>query len=135
VSQRNTTKVADVMSTEFLLIDGLATVAEALALMQPVNAHSILIKKRSADDELGIVLVSDIAKQVLAVNRSPERTNVYEVMSKPVLSVRPEMLIRNCARLFDHFGISTAPVVKDGEVVGVVAYDALVLKGLVAGSH
>jgi hypothetical protein len=30
-------------------------------------------------------MVADIAKKVLARNRSPERTNVYEIMSKPVI--------------------------------------------------
>lgn len=124
--------VADVMHSEFLCLDGLATVSEALKLMKAKSTHFVLVQKRDTDDEFGIVLVSDIAKQVLAVNRSPERTNIYEIMSKPVLSVRPEMNIRFCARMFDHFGISTAPVVKDGEILGVVTYDALVLKGLAA---
>ncbi len=125
--------VADVMEPEFLLLDGMATVAEAIRLMQPANAHFVLIDKRNAADEYGIVLVSDIAKQVLAQNRSPDRVNIYEIMCKPVLTVQPNMNIRYCARLFEHFGISTAPVVSDGEIRGVVTYDALVLKGLAAG--
>ena len=123
---------ADVMEPNFLIIDGMATVAEALAQMKQHNAHFVLVDKRSDDDEYGIVLVSDIAKQVLATNRSPERVNVYEIMTKPVLSVRPDMNIRYCARLFEHFGISTAPVLKAGDVRGVVTYDSLVLKGLPA---
>ena len=69
---------------------------------------------------------------MLAVNRSPDRVNIYEIMTKPVLSVDPDMNIRYCARLFEHFGISTAPVVKNGQVLGIVSYDALVLKGLAA---
>ena len=51
-------------------------------------------------------------------------------MAKPALSVAPEMDIRYCARLFENFGISTAPVIKDGEIQGIVTYDQLVLKGL-----
>jgi len=96
---------SDVMEPDFLIIDGMATVAEALAKMKEGNAHFVLVDKRSDDDEYGIVLVSDIAKQVLAKNRSPERVNVYEIMTKPVLSVQPDMDIRYCARLFEHFGI------------------------------
>lgn len=124
--------VADVMTKEFLMLAGMATVAEALAQMQPVAAHFTLIEKRSDADEFGMVLVSDIAKQVLALDRSPHRVNLYEIMSKPVLSVRPGMNIRYCARLFDRFGISTAPVEDNGKIVGVVTYDALVLRGLTA---
>ena len=92
----------------------------------------MLVDKRTEEDELGIVLVSDIAKNVLAMNRSPDRVNIYEIMTKPVLSVDPQMNIRYCARMFEHFGISTAPVVRQGKVRGIVTYDALVLKGLAA---
>ena len=125
-------KVSDVMNTDFLSVPGTMTVTEAIHAMRSNNAHAVLVDKRTEDDELGIVLVSDIAKKVLAVNRSPDRVNVYEIMTKPVLSVDPEMHIRYCARLFDHFGISTAPVVRQGEVLGIVSYDSLVLKGLAA---
>ena len=51
-------------------------------------------------DEYGMVLLSDIAKQVLAKDRSPKRVNIYEIMAKPVLSVQPDMDIRYCARMF-----------------------------------
>lgn len=125
-------KIADVMNTEFLLLPGMATVAEALKGMKQNNASFVLVRKRSDEDELGIVLVSDVAKKVLAHDRSPERVNIYEIMTKPVLSVQPGMSIRYCAKLFDHFGISTAPVVEAGEVLGTVSYKALVLKGLAA---
>ena len=123
-------RVADVMGREYSTIDGIATVAEALAVMQKKGAHFLIVAKRNKDDELGIVMVSDIAKHVLARNRPAERINVYEIMSKPVLSVSPRMDIRYCARLFHRFGISTAPVIEDDEIRGVVTYDQLVLRGL-----
>ena len=123
-------RVADVMERDYVIVDGVATVAEALTVLRERNAHFLMVAKRHEDDEFGIVMVDDIAKQVLARNRSPERTNVYEIMSKPVMSVRPEMDIRYCARLFHRMGISTAPVIDGDEIKGVVAYDQLVLKGL-----
>ena len=132
MTEKNILRVSDVMNHEFLMMDGLATVAEALREMKACNANFVLIEKRSDDDEYGLVMASDIAKKVLAVNSSPDRTNIYEIMSKPVLSVEPDMHIRYCARLFDRFGISTAPVVSDGKILGAVSYDTLVLKGLAA---
>jgi predicted transcriptional regulator len=130
VTERNVVRVSDVMERDYVVLEGVATVAKALAVLRERNARFLIVAKRHDDDEFGIVMVADIAKQVLAPNRSPERTNVYEIMSKPVLSVRPEMDIRYCARLFQRFGISTAPVIEDGEIRGVVTYDQLVLKGL-----
>ena len=133
MSQRSKLNVVDVMSTQYLLLPGMATVAEALAQMIDASAHALVVNKRSAEDEYGIVLTSDIAKHVLAKDRSPERVNLYEIMTKPVLSVPPTMRIRYCARMLEHFGISTAPVVENGEIKGIVSYDVLVLKGLAAG--
>jgi len=51
-------------------------------------------------------------------------------MAKPVLTVRPDMEIRYCARLFENFGISHAPVVENEKIVGIVSYYLLVLQGL-----
>lgn len=123
-------RIRDVMRDHFLLMDGLATVREALDAMQVDHVNAVIIKKRHEDDELGIVLLSDIAKQVLAVDRAADRVNLYEIMSKPVISVEPKMDVRYCSRLFDRFGLSLAPVLENGEIVGVVDYRALVLDGL-----
>ena len=130
MTTRKIMRVADVLDQDFVLVEGTATVAEALAMLRERNARFLIVSKRHDDDEFGIVLFSDIAKQVLAPNRSPERTNVYEIMSKPVLFVKPEMDVRYCARFFHNFGISMAPVIEDGEIRGIVTYDHLVLKGL-----
>ena len=130
MSTKKPIHVSDVMDRSYAMVDGLATVAEALEVMRAKNAQFVLVAKRHEHDEFGIVLVADIAKQVLAPNRSPERTNVYEIMSKPVLSVKPEMDIRYCARLFHRFGIAAAPVIDGGDSQGIVTYAELVLRGL-----
>ena len=122
----------EVMTPSPKLINGMSTVHEAIEIMREHGISSVVVDRRDENDEYGIVLTSDIAKQVLAKRRSPQRVNVYEIMSKPVLAVQPDMHIRFCARLFERFGVSTAPVIEDGKVVGMVAYDALVLKGLAA---
>ena len=119
--------VRDVMRTEVTEVDGSIDVMEAMRTMKRVGATSLIVKKRDPSDEYGMVLFSDIAKQVIAKNRAPERVNVYEIMAKPVISVRPEMGIRYCARLFERVGISHAPVIKDEAVVGIVSYYLLVL--------
>jgi CBS domain-containing protein len=98
--------------------------------MEKTNARALIVDKRNADDEYGIVVLADIAKLVLAVDKSPDRVNVYEIMSKPVIQVSPDMDIRYCARLFERFGLERAPVVDAGKIVGMVSYHVLVLRGL-----
>lgn len=124
-------RVRDVMKKEFDMIDGKKTVMEALRTMKHVETKSLIIDKRSDNDEYGMLLISDIAKKVLAKDRSPHRMNVYEIMSKPLLSIDPEMDIRYCARFLDRFGLSRAPVVENGKVIGIVSFTDMVLHGLV----
>ncbi|HHJ35537.1 MAG TPA: CBS domain-containing protein, partial [Gammaproteobacteria bacterium] len=107
------------------------TVMEALRTMKHVETKSLLVDKRNDDDEFGMVLLSDIAKRVLAKDRSPDRVNVYEIMTKPLLSVDPDMDIRYCARHFENFGLSRAPVVENHKVIGIISFTDMVLKGLV----
>jgi len=126
----NIVKVRDVMKTKVDMIDGKLTVAEALEQMRHVETKTLLVNKRFEGDEYGMVLLSDIAKQVLAKDRSAERVNIYEIMTKPVVSIDPEMDIRYCARLFERFGLTRAPVLEKGEMLGIVSFTDMVIKGL-----
>ncbi len=130
MNTKSIVRVSDVMRTEFDLVDGLNTVAEALKNSRHPEAKCFIVNMRHENDEYGIVLLSDIAKNVLAKNKSPERVNVYEIMSKPVISVDPDMDIRYCARLFENFGINRAPVLENKLAVGVVGYTDIVLRGV-----
>lgn len=123
-------RVRDVMKDKYDLVDGILTVSEALETMKHIETKSLIVNKRHDDDEYGIVLMSDIAREVLAKDRAPARVNIYEIMSKPVVSVDPQMDIRYCARLFDRLGLSRAPVVEHGKIIGMVSYTDMVFKGL-----
>ena len=124
-------RVRDVMKQQYDMIDGRMTVRDALNTMKHVETKCLIVDKRHDDDEYGIVLISDIAKNVLAKDRSPERVNVYEIMTKPILPVDPQMDIRYCARYFQHFGLSRTPVIENRKVIGIVSFTDMVLKGLV----
>jgi len=131
MSDRKVVRVRDVMKTNVDIVDGMATVSEALQAMKHVDTKALIVDKRHDDDEYGIVLLSDIAREVMARDKAPERVNVYEIMSKPVVCVDPKMDIRYCARMFDRFGLSRAPVVEAGKVIGMVSYTDMVMKGLI----
>jgi len=126
-------RVRDVMKHQFDKVDGTDTVQSALQKMDHKDTHILIVNKRNEDDEYGIVLLADIAKKVIARDRSPERVNIYEIMSKPVISVPADMDIRYCARLFNRFGLNVAPVSDgaSGELSGIISYNDIVLKGLV----
>lgn len=126
---KNIIRVRDVMKFDVDIVDGMLTVAEALKSMKFPDTRTLIVDKRHDDDEYGVVMFRDMAKKVLARDHSPNRVNIYEIMSKPVLSVYPEMDIRYCTRLFDRFGLSRAPVLEDHKIIGLVSYTDIVLKG------
>ncbi|WP_068546282.1 CBS domain-containing protein [Thalassotalea crassostreae] len=120
-------QVQQAMNDRFIICDGLETVAAAIEKIKETGVSTIIVEKRNDNDEYGAVFLSDIAKKVIATDRSPERVNLYEIMTKPVLSVLPDMDVRYCARLFEQFGISRAPVIKDHNILGMISYSNIAL--------
>jgi predicted transcriptional regulator len=112
------------------IVDGMTTVSDALKAMKFHETRTIIVDKRHDDDEFGVVMFRDIAKRVLAPDLSPDRVNMYEIMSKPVLSVDPQMDVRYCVKLFDRFGLSRAPVIEKGKIIGLISYTDIVLKSV-----
>lgn len=124
--------VRDIMKKDFCMIDGMATIYDALMMIKQHKTSVLVVEKRNEHDEFGILLVSDIARQVLAKDRSSKRVNVYEVMMKPAVYIDPEMDIRYCSRLFARFSLVRALVIENDQVVGTVSPNLLVLDGLFA---
>ncbi|NOZ10440.1 MAG: CBS domain-containing protein [Gammaproteobacteria bacterium] len=130
MSEKKLVRVVDVMKNDVHIIDGMATIRDAIHLMKENQVKTLIVDRRHDNDEYGILLVADIARSVLAKDRSPERINVYEIMSKPVISVPPQMDIRYCARMFSQFRLTRAPVIEDDKIIGMVSFTDMVLKGL-----
>ena len=120
-------RVGDVMARELHVIDGLATIGGAIAMMKEHGVSSLIVARRDADDEVGLVEVADVADP-LAEDRPPDRVHVYEVMSKPVVTLPPGMLARYAVRLLREQGLSRSVVVDEKrDAVGIVTLRDLVL--------
>jgi signal-transduction protein with cAMP-binding, CBS, and nucleotidyltransferase domain len=130
MNQHKIVRVRDVMANSYVMVDGITTVEVGIKLAREHVVKALVVNKRNEDDEFGIVLMNDVAKKVLAKNRSASRTNIYEIMTKPALSVDPEMNVKYCARLFERFGVSRAPVIEHGKVIGMVSYNNIVVNGM-----
>lgn len=122
--------VRDVMKHEYDMVEGVSTVRQALEVMRHVETKCLIVDKRHEHDEYGIVVIADIARHVLAANRSPDRVSIYEVMTKPAVTVHPGMDIRYASSLFGRLGLSRAPVVENGVVIGIISHTDMVMKGL-----
>jgi CBS domain-containing protein len=123
------TPVEEVMSRTVYTISPMDTVAQAIGMMREHRVSSLVVDRRDERDEFGLLVVSDVAREVIAENRAPGRVNVYEIMSKPVINLPAEMDIRFAVQLLVKFGLSRALVVDhDRRPVGIVTMRDLVLR-------
>ena len=127
MNDRDEPKVGSVMGEPPIAVDRLATVAQAVELMRQRQISSLIIEKQHESDEYGLLVVADIAQKALCADRSLERTNVYEIMSKPILTVDIDMSLKYAIRMLDRFGVSRALVTERGKLVGMVTTRSMVL--------
>ncbi len=121
-------KAKDVVKEGVVTIDGMATAQDAAALMRAEKTRYLLVQKRHADDAWGMVVIQDFIKGVLVAGRSPGEVNIYEIMTKPVITVPADMDIRYVARLLFRAGIRRAPVEENGELIGMISLSSLILE-------
>ena len=120
-------KVADTMQASLHTVSGLSSVEDAIGEMSRLGVSSLVIERRNHGDEYGIVSVRDIAAKVVGANKSISRISVYEIMTKPALTVAADMNVKYAIRLLSRFGINRALVTRDDELVGLVTLRDMVV--------
>lgn len=121
-------RAKDVMYKGVSSIDGMATAKEAAEKMRKLGINDLLVEKRHPDDAWGIIVVQDLIKGVILPGLSSDEVNVYEIMTKPVITVPADMDVKYVARLLHRAGIRRAPVEERGELVGMISLSSLVLE-------
>lgn len=121
-----TMQVRQIMMPNFQKIDGVTRVADALKMMKESGINAMLIEPRDESDVFGILTLKDIARKVISQRRKLHETHVYEIMSKPVLSVPAGMPVSYAARLLTNFNVSYAMVIEGDQVVGMVSLNGMV---------
>ncbi len=113
--------VKEVMTPDPVTIDGLANIHKALNLMETHKISALVIDRRYEGDEYGMITVKDIAEKIIGANRTIDRSSVYEIMTKPVLTLSSGMDIKYAIRLLSRFSLSRALVTELGVMVGIVS--------------
>lgn len=120
----------DMMEKNIVFIDGLATAKEAVEIMREKNVESLIVKKRDRQDAYGIVVIQDLILGVVLPQTPPEKVNVFEIMTKPLVTVPANMDVRYVARLLIRLGLRTAPVEENGEYIGMISLSRIILNNL-----
>jgi signal-transduction protein with cAMP-binding, CBS, and nucleotidyltransferase domain len=112
----------DIASDKLFYIDGLDSVRRAIQLMKTKEVQALIIKKRNEADANGIVTVKDVIKGVIIPNKSLDEVSVYEIMTKPVLSIPAHLNVKYVPRLMYNTSIRIAPVEENGQYIGMIDY-------------
>lgn len=120
-------KVSDILrdkGSSVLSIEAGSSVFEAVQEMVEANVGSLLVTDRG--DIVGIVTERDYLRRVTLEGRTDRDTAVGEIMTAPLVVVTPETDIDECMAIMTDRRIRHLPVVRDGDVVGVVSIGDLV---------
>lgn len=123
-------RAKDVMTKSVVFIDGMATAKDAAELMRREKTDALIVKKRHPDDAYGILVVHDLIKGVVIPDNDSTEVNVFEMMTKPVISVPASMDIRYVARMLMRANIRRAPVEEKGEYIGMISLTSLILDNM-----
>ena len=98
------------------------TTADAAAVLSQKSIGSLVVGDGRIE---GIVTESDIV-DAIGKSLDPE-TPVSELMSDPVVTIRPMESIQTAAERMGHNGVKKLPVVEDGAAIGIITTTDLAL--------
>jgi CBS domain-containing protein len=96
-----------------------STVKELADQMNRYGRGAIVIVD-SKNHPVGIITERDIVRRVVSAGKDPNKVTASDIMSKPVISVDPEMSVHNAALTMTKYKIRRLPVVRDTVLYGIV---------------
>jgi signal-transduction protein with cAMP-binding, CBS, and nucleotidyltransferase domain len=128
------TKVKDWMIDLVVFIEPDSTVLDALSIMRRRYVNSLIVNKTEKFPEFGIVTSTDICDKIVAEEKNAGEVKIHEIMSSPLISVKREQSIFECAKKMGKLRIHHLPVTnEEGMVIGMIsATDFLVVAEAIA---
>jgi len=112
------------MNVEELMIKNVITVhpntfvEEAVKIMNTNEIGCLIVTENGKT--IGIVTERDLLKRVLEKGKPPKTVKIAKIMSKPVIYGSPQMELEDAARLMFRKKVKKLPIMKDGELVGLI---------------
>jgi len=111
--------VKDIMVKPVTTIDEEKTAEEAGKLMTKSRRGCLIVTKDKKP--VGIVSDSDLIRRIVALDMKSSEIKLRDVMSKPLVAVRPEDDILGAVRKMKKSNIHRLPVVSRGKLVGILS--------------
>jgi CBS domain-containing protein len=114
-------QAADVMSKNVVTVEGIQSAANAIKIMREKSVSCLVVNRRGPEDAWGMITRADIVNKVVDPGKDPHEVRVFEIMSKPLITVSPGLALKYCARLMNHARIRRVIVFDGKEIVGILS--------------
>lgn len=120
--------VKDLMTTDVCTIRSSATVAQAMQLMREHKLRGLIVDKEHTQGAYGMVTERDIVYNVTAHGMDPHSVCMAEIMSKPCVTMDPNLTLKEAAHRFAEQNIQRAPVVAGNRLLGIISITDIIVK-------
>ncbi len=114
-------KSRDLMTKKVVVVEEEVAVAEAVTTMTKNNVSSLIVNRLNEEDAYGIITRRDVVNKVVAQGLDPQEVKVSDIMTKPLLTISPNLYIKHVARLMVHTGVRRMPVFDGHQIIGIVS--------------
>lgn len=114
----------EIMVKNVVTIDADKNVMEAALLMSERNVGCLLVEEEGKVK--GIITERDIVRRVVALAVDPTKIKVKDVMSSPLVVIKPEASVEDAAKVMVVYRVRRLPVIKEGKLVGLISATDLV---------
>lgn len=122
------TTVADILKAKpdptVYTIDPATSVFEAVQLMAHKNIGALVVVER--DQVVGMLSERDYARKIALMARTSRDTPLRDIMTSPVMYVRPQQTSEQCMALMTENRLRHLPVMEDGRLIGLISIGDLV---------
>lgn len=94
------------------------TVYRALQVMAENNVGAVMVS--DAQQMVGIFTERDYCRKIILMGRSSLNTPIEEIMTKKMITVRPDQTLEECIELMTKYHIRHLPVEEGGKIIGMV---------------
>ncbi|MBI2185267.1 MAG: CBS domain-containing protein [Thaumarchaeota archaeon] len=106
------------MTKHVITIEPNASAIEAAKIMTKSEVGCLVVT--DGNDAVGIVTERDMLTKVTAKGKAPSKVKVSQIMSSPIITIKPDDSIRNAAKLMRDNGIRRLIVTNNGKLRGVI---------------
>ena len=114
-------RVKDIMRTEIQAVTKDMTLVAAATMMRDNKVSSLVVEPEDDRDGYGIITRKDIVDALIEASLGGAFQLVEDVMTKPAITINPDMSIYNCQQMMRMIGVRRLPVVEGNDLKGILS--------------